>query len=88
MEEEWPVEVWEEDLDQVGVVLEEWDVVMDLASVEVVLVVVAIAEVDLVASGVVVVLVVAALVVAAIVEVVLVEWGLVKMAACSPQMKS
>ena len=92
-EEEWAVEVWEEDSDQVGVVLGEWEVVMELASVEVVLAVVDIVEVDLVASGVVVALVVAALVVAALVvvamvEVVLVEWGSVKMPACSPQMKS
>lgn len=87
-EEEWAVEVWEEDLDQVAVVLGEWEVVMELASVEVVLVVVDIVEVDLVALGAVVALVVAALVVVAMVEVVLVEWGLVKMLAYSPQMKS
>lgn len=82
------MEAWEEDLDQVGVALGEWEAVTDLASVEVVLEVVDIAEVDLVASGVVVALVVAALVVVAMVEVVLVAWGLVKMPACSPQMKS
>lgn len=69
------MEVWEEDLDQEGADLGEWEVVMEVVDT---------VEVDLVALGVVVALVV----VAVMVEAVLVGWALGRILACSPQTRS
>lgn len=70
------MEAWEEDLDQEGVDLGEWEVVMEVVGT---------VEADLVALGVAVALVV---VVAAMVEAVLVGWALGTILACSPQTRS
>lgn len=69
------MEAWEEDLDQEGVALGEWEVVMEVVDT---------VEGGLVALGVVVALVV----VAAMEEAVLVAWALGRILACSPQMRS
>lgn len=69
------MEVWEEDLDQEGVDLGEWEVVMEVVDT---------VEVDLVALGVMVALVA----VAVMVEAVLVAWALGRILACSPQTRS
>lgn len=71
------MEVWEEDLDQEGADLGEWEVVIEVVDT---------VEVDLVALGVVVALV--AVAVAVMVEAVLVGWALGRILACSPQTRS